>query len=131
MENWSIELWVTEDGVCRVDKDLLKKLRNKEKFLFKSLEEKMRQYTSAKIADVQHQKDLEKVKNEVDMWELKFHLSKNEIRFLGYMDLQKEFSVFYALYAFKKKNQEIMEKHKIAARNRVKEFTNYFNRNGL
>lgn len=131
MEYWSIELWENEDGICRVDKDLLKEIVKKDKSLAGSLRDKMEQYTNAKIEHVQYQKHLEKVKSEDNMWELKFHLFKNEIRFLGCLILKNGSYVYYALYAFKKKNQDIMNKHKIVARCRVREFINNFKQNEL
>ncbi|MDQ5971421.1 MAG: hypothetical protein QG566_367 [Patescibacteria group bacterium] len=131
MEYWQIELWENQDGIRRVERDLLKKMMKKEKFLFADLIEKMEQYTKVNISDVQKLERLEKVKSEDNMWELKFHLSKNEIRFLGCLTLENGLHVFYALYAFKKKNQKIINEHRIVARGRVKEFINYFNPNEL
>lgn len=131
MEYWSIDLWENEDGICRVDKDLLKKMSKKEKNLLYQLEDKMLSYIKGRIEDIQSSKDLEKVKNEDNMWELKFHLFKNEIRFLGCLTLENGNYVFYALYAFKKKNQEIMTRHRIVARGRVKEFINIYKQNEL
>ncbi len=133
MEKWSIDLWITEDRICRVERDLLKTMNRKDKFLFASLEEKMKKYVQEAITRVQALGDLEKVKSERNMWELKFHLyRKNEIRFLGCLIREDGFHTFYALYAFKKKEQCIKNRHRDAARGRVAEFINYLNnQNGL
>lgn len=131
MEYWQIEFWENGDGICRIEKDLLEKMSKKEKFLFASLGEKMDKYTKAKITDIQKLGYLTKVKSEENMWELKFSLSKNEIRFLGCLVLQNGFHIFYSLYAFKKKDQKIMNENKIVARGRIKEFINFYNQNEL
>lgn len=131
MEYWHIVFW-EDNGVCRVDRDLLKKMKTRENFLFESLGEKMSQYTARTIDDVRYHQDLEKVKNEDDMWELKFHLRKAEIRFLGCLVDKDNITTFYALYAFRKKNQEILSKHIKTARDRVISFiSEYKKENGL
>src|SRR3989344_6837657 len=100
MEYWKIELWETSNGICRVDKDLLKQLRKKDKFIFASLEEKIYRYIESPIQNL-FQKHLKKVKGEKYMWELKFYLPhKNQVRFLGCLILEKNVHTFYALYAF-------------------------------
>jgi phage-related protein len=130
MEYWKIELWETENGVCRVDKDLLKQLRKKEKFLYKSLMQKMIEYVQKPIKNIQLSGDLEKI--EERMWELKFYLpNKTQIRFLGCNVKKGDTHIFYALYAFKKKDQEVKDKHKNTTRDRIKEFLNQYNQNGL
>ena len=107
MEYWHITLWENSYGVCLVERDLLKRMRKREKYLYASLGEKMAQYTASPIEGVRYHKDLEKVKSEESMWELKFHLPKAEVRFLGCLTLESGTSVFYSLYAFKKKDQQI------------------------
>jgi hypothetical protein len=130
MEYWQIELWENDDGVCRVDRDLLKKIRRKEKFLYKSLKEKMFVYIQMPINKIELSKDLEKVKGEEKMWELKFHLGV-ELRFLGCRVSENNLDTFYALYAFKKKDQTIKNQHRYVARERIKEFINNFKNNEL
>ena len=89
IEYWHIVLWENCDGICRVEKDILKKMKRKEKFNYNSLNEKMVRYTANPIEDIKYHEDLEKVKSEENMWELKFHLSsRNEIRFLGCLALE-------------------------------------------
>lgn len=132
MEHWRIILWENDDGLCWVDRDLLKKMRVKEKFVFASLGEQMSRYTENLIENVQHRQELEKVKSEENMWELKFHLLKTEIRLLGCLAKERGMTIFYALYAFKKKDQKIMNKHRETARARVNEFISQYNQqNGL
>jgi len=127
MEHWRIILWENDDGVCLVDRDLLKKMRVKEKFLFETLGDKMGRYTENPIENVQHLQDLEKVKSEKNMWELKFSLRKTEIRFLGCLVEENGIKIFYALYAFKKKDQKIKDKHRETARARVGDFIKQYN----
>lgn len=127
MEHWRITLWENDDGVCWVDRDLLKKMRVKEKFIFSPKDVKMNQYTTNLIENVRHQHELEKVKSEENMWELKFHLLKTEIRFLGCLAKEGGIVIFYALHAFKKKDQKIMNKHRETARARVGEFISQYN----
>lgn len=126
MEKWHIKLsWKNDDQdeeVCLVDKDLLKKLREKEKFLFETLGDKMSRYTENLIENVLHLHYLEKVKSEKNMWELKFTLRKAEIRFLGCLVESDGIKSFYALYAFRKKDQKIKDKHRETARVRVEDF---------
>ncbi len=127
MEYWHITLWQNADGVCLVERDLLKKMRQREKFLFASLQEKMAQYTESPIENVRYHQDLVKVKAEENMWELKFHLPKTEVRFLGCLTLESGTSVFYSLYAFRKKDQKIKYRHRETARGRVSEFISQYN----
>ena len=67
------------------------------------------------------------------MWELKFHLSKNEIRLLGCLVLINNVPIFYVLYGFKKKDQGIRGQNMDTARIRVREFLNQYKQkqNGL
>lgn len=130
MDQWKIELWETDDGICRVGKDLLNKMRKSDSYLYKSLAEKMLIYIQKPINNVILAKDIEKVKGSGNMWELKFHLPKNnQIRFLGCLVLDKDVHIFYALHAFKKKEQIIKNKYKYIAESRIKEFLNNLNKN--
>lgn len=124
IQYWNIDLWEDDSGVCRVDRDVLKKLRTKDKFIFQSLGEKMSKYVSVPIDKIIKSGELEKVKGEDNMWELKFHLPhKNEIRFLGYLDDKKLITItYYALYGFRKKDQTIKNQHREVARERIKEY---------
>lgn len=124
--DWNIVLWEDIDGVCPIERDLLKKMRHREKFLFASLGEKMDYYIASPIGDVQYHHELEKVKGEENMWELKFHLPKTEVRFLGCLVMESGTTVFYSLYAFKKKDQRIKKRHILTARRRVDEFINQY-----
>lgn len=131
MDYWNIEFWNTSDGICRVEKDLLKQMRKTDKFAYKSLEEKMMRYVKSPFENVQN-RELEKVKNEKYMWELKFHLpNNNQIRFLGCVVLENDIYTFYALYGFRKKDQKIKEKDRYIAKSRIKEFINQKPKNEL
>ena len=125
MNYWRIEIWTVPDGTCRLERDLLKKLRKNEKFVYASLKDKMQRYTETPIKDVMYHQELEKVSGETNMWELKFHLFKNEIRFLGCLGLEDETHVYYALYGFKKKEQQIRDNDRFTARGRIEEFIMY------
>ena len=127
MTNWDITFWENTDGVCLVERDLLGKMRKREKFLFASLEQKMDYYVMSPIEDVRSHQELVKVKGEENMWELKFHLPKTEIRFLGCLVMESGKTVFYSLYAFNKKDQKIKDKHRVRARRRVDEFISQYN----
>lgn len=122
-ELWNINLWTDCNNVCKLDRDLLKELKRKDKKAFLSLFEQMTQYTAQPIDALKRLGDLERVSTEKGMWELKFHLSKNEIRFLGCIVLEKGKEVYYALHAFKKKEQKIKRKNIETAKERIKEFT--------
>jgi hypothetical protein len=130
MEYWRIELWEPTEGVCRIERDLLKKLKKSDPFLFKALAEQMSRYTSSPIEQVKSLGLMVKVKSAENIWELKFHLRKAEIRFLGCLTIENNFCAFYALYGFRKKEQEIKSRHLQTAKERVKEFLDY-NQNGL
>lgn len=129
MDPWSIELWKTDSGICLVERDVLKKMRKRDKFAYRVLEDKFTQYVKFPVEHVMHQKDLEKVKREDSMWELKFHLPRVEIRFLGCLTRQGGPHVFYALYGFRKKTQEIQTNHIKTARERIKEFVSCYTQN--
>lgn len=132
MECWHITFWENASGVCLIERDLLGRMRLREKMLYRSLEEKMMRYTEVPIEAVRYQQFLVKVRSEVNMWELKFHLPKTEVRFLGCLTLESGISHFYALYAFRKKDQVIKDRHRMTARNRVSNFIGQYNqRNGL
>ena len=131
MAYWAVEFWENSDGTCRVEKDLLKKIRLKEPFLFESLGDKIGHYVSVPIENAKDLKYIQKVKNEESMWELKFHLSKNEIRLLGCIVSNNKFPIFYVLYGFKKKDQGIRGQNMDTARVRVREFLNQYKQNGL
>ena len=64
MYYWAIELWEDDNGICRIEKDLLEKMRAKEPFLFKSLENKMTHYVSVPIENAKVLKYIQKIKNE-------------------------------------------------------------------
>lgn len=128
MDHWSIDFWITEDNVCRVEREL--KSIKRDKYLYASLEEKMKKYVQEPITHTQNLKYLEKVKSEENMWELKFHLyQRNEIRFLGCLTEKAGYNTFYALYAFKKKDQKIKNEHRETARKRVNEFISFLIQN--
>lgn len=132
MNYWRIEIWKKdEDSQPRVEKDILKKLKKREYFVYASLEDKMLQYVNSPLEDVMATKELEKMSGEQNMWELKFHLLNNEIRFLGCLTLENDSSVYYALYGFKKKDQKVKSREKLVARGRIEEFKYYFKENGL
>lgn len=132
MNYWRIEIWVVPDGSCKLERDLFKQLRKKDPFVYKSLEEKMIQYTQAPIGDLMKVKDLQKMAEEKNMWEMKFHLKKSEIRLLGCLTLEnKELYIYYALSGFKKKEQKVSDRDKRVARGRIEEFKIYYQKNEL
>ncbi len=121
MSTWRIEPW----DLRLLERDLLKKLRTREHFLFRSLENKIKEYASSPIEHARALGDLQKVKSEVDMWELKFHLKKCELRFMGCLVEEVGIVIFYTLYAFRKKEQDLRACHKETARERLKEFKHH------
>ncbi len=134
MDNyWVIEIWVNpEDQKSKMERDLLKEIRRKDKNILFSLEEKMNTYVQSPIEGLVKLGDLEKIKARENMWELKFHLkNSNEIRFLGCLSQIKSSHVYYALYGFRKKDQKIKSHHLEIAKGRIKEFKFYYKENEL
>lgn len=120
MNHWTIELWENRNKVCYVEKDLLKDLSEKDPILLRRLLKKKETLTKYTISQAISANDLENIG--YDLWELKFCLPKAEIRYLGCLVHGETGSIFYALCAFRKKDQKIRNKHLSLARDRKKEF---------
>jgi hypothetical protein len=131
IEQWNIELWVNPNGSCYIERDILKKMKSKDPFVYGSLEEKMNQYVNNPIENAQKLQILKKVKSQSYMWELVFSLSKSEIRFLGCLAQETDNHTFYALVGFRKKDQEIKSKYTKIAKSRISEFISYYHQNEL
>lgn len=120
MNHWTIELWENRNKVCYVEKDLLKDLSAKDPTLLRRLFKKKGTLTKYTISQAISANDLENLGD--DLWELKFRLPKAEIRYLGCFVHGVVGSIFYALCAFRKKDQKIRNTHLSLARGRKKEF---------
>lgn len=102
MEYWRIDFSKSTSGACYVERDLLKTMKKKEPILFEALKDRIDTYVSVPIEQIIGPY-LELVRD--GLWEPKFSLAKNEIRFLG--SLSSDRKTFYVLCGYKKKDQRL------------------------
>ena len=120
MEYWTVDFWEKKNGVCYVEKDILDNLKTKDRLLLTRLFKRMAYCVSQPVNNLRSAGELEDLGD--DILELKFHLPKAEIRFLGCLIDKYGTTTFYVLVGFRKKDRKIRNKYIKLAKKRLLEF---------
>lgn len=120
MNQWELEFWESESGICPVG-DFLEELKRKDAVSHKRILEKIKRFTSWKITDLCKIGNLEKIKRE-DLYEFKVSVSGIEFRFLGRLNNNintNNLPVLCIAHAVKKKTNKLKESDIKIARDRL------------
>lgn len=120
---WNLRYWEYELGKSWAAEEV--ELFSKNNTLFELMIKKVGWLLNRKLKELEIQKDLVHLGN--NLYELKIHISNNELRFLGVKEEDSGFGnlpIFNVLLFFHKKDQKIKNKYLQKAKDRLKIYKN-------
>lgn len=120
---WNLRYWEYELGKSWAAEEV--ELFSKNNTLFELMRKKVGWLLNRKLKELEIQKDLVHLGN--NLYELKIHISNNELRFLGVKEEDSGFGnlpIFNVLLFFHKKDQKIKNKYLQKAKDRLKIYKN-------
>lgn len=120
---WNLRYWGYELGKSWAAEEV--ELFSKNNTLFELMIKKVGWLLNRKLKELEIQKDLVHLGN--NLYELKIHISNNELRFLGVKEEDSGFGnlpIFNVLLFFHKKDQKIKNKYLQKAKDRLKIYKN-------
>lgn len=120
---WNLRYWEYELGKSWAAEEV--ELFSKNNTLFELMRKKVGWLLNRKLKELEIQKDLVHLGN--NLYELKIHISNNELRFLGVKEEDSGFEnlpIFNVLLFFHKKDQKIKNKYLQKAKDRLKIYKN-------
>jgi phage-related protein len=119
---WEVYFAKGPSGDCYVEDDLLTELKSRERQTLERIIKKLDYRTQWSIEDAQRSDWWEPVGGGLVEMKFEFRRPNAYVRFLGVVDYSASSPVFYVLCGFKKKTNQIPEKHLELARKRQGEY---------